>query len=80
MSNLSPIPAGTLCQYAGRICRVYPDVRIGQPWAGTYRIQAENGASWLSGITMAELVVLSGEERRRAHRSSQACFGGTETR
>jgi hypothetical protein len=74
-ANLAhPIPHGALCRLvgsaAGRIARVYPDVRLGQPWTGTYRVQAEDGMRWISGLERDELVVLTRDEAIEHFRSS----------
>lgn len=82
MSNPSAtrlIPPGTLCHYAGRVTRSYPDFRTGQLWHHTYRVQSADGGRWISGIRRADLVTLTAGEMRSA-RPGVGCFGGCEAR
>lgn len=37
-TRVPPIPAGTLCRFGALTVRAYAEIRVGEPWDGTYAV------------------------------------------
>jgi hypothetical protein len=59
-TNLAnPITRGSICRIDGqRTAAVYPHLRIGSKWDGTYRAVSADGKTWECGIARNRLQML----------------------
>jgi hypothetical protein len=73
-ANLAhPIRRGALCRLlGGGVVRAYPDLTIGAPWDGSYRVRPDGEVTWRGGVERAELEPLTDDEQHAYHAARAA--------